>query len=149
MSAPMKLWDASLQGRNCPRCGGAGWVETVGDLHRSPGAIPCPARAHREGLPYCVDGKLKFTAADWERLKRRAKVAPRYEGAYHLRLYCDSHSGSAEFIGRSFQTCANAAKRAGWRLHEEKRTATCRDCYREAHRSKPKFVIEIKRRRSK
>lgn len=150
MNQKMKLWDASLEGQECPRCKGTGWVFTEGDLHRSPGSIPCPGRHHEEGIPYCANGRLKFTEEDRREMKvRKAREAkpPRYEGAYVLRLYCDSHAHWEEFRGRTFQSCANAAKRAGWRLHEERRTATCRDCHREAKRSKPKFVVEIKRRR--
>jgi hypothetical protein len=147
----MKLWDASLQGQQCQVCHGSGWKYTEGDAHRSPGSIPCPARSYREGLPYCVKGRLEFSDADWGKmLKTKRRAGPqRYEGAYHLKLYCDGHNGAEEFRGRTEKACLNAARRAGWRIHEERRTATCRTCHHEARRSKPKpkVVVIVKKRR--
>jgi hypothetical protein len=72
-----------------------------------------------------------------------------YTGAYVLSLFCDRHPKTEVFTGRTFQSCSNAAKRAGWKLHQETKTATCRSCNYEVRRSKTgkAFTVEIKRRR--
>lgn len=71
----MKRWDKSLAGKTCPICNGTGSSYEHGDLHRSPGTIPCPRGLFQgHGYPTCHDGTLQFSEYDlknWSRLKRQ------------------------------------------------------------------------------
>jgi hypothetical protein len=72
----MTRWDFSVEGTICPRCKGTTYVEETGDLHRSPGMIPCPGGYFQgHGVPTCKDGKLVFS--DYDK-KNRAELMERY-----------------------------------------------------------------------
>jgi len=61
----VKLFDYELEGKTCPVCNGKGQVEMAGDLHKSSGIIPCPLGGFQgNGLPFCNNGKLKFSDYD-------------------------------------------------------------------------------------
>lgn len=72
-----RRWDFSVEGQTCNRCGGKGLVFEQGDLHRSPGYIPCPgAYFQGHGYPTCVSGKLAFSKYDREHQVRLMKQYP-------------------------------------------------------------------------
>jgi hypothetical protein len=55
----------------------------------------------------------------------------RYVGIYTLDLFCDQlHDPrvKATFTGQTFSGCRVKARRAGWRIHRETKTATCPAC---------------------
>jgi hypothetical protein len=54
-----------------------------------------------------------------------------YIGIYTLDLFCDRlHETRVEatFTGRTFSSCSAMAKRAGWRINRQSKTATCPAC---------------------
>lgn len=58
-----------------------------------------------------------------------------YAGGYSLHLYCDHENGSHrfrefphEYDGETFSECARAAKKDGWKINRNERTATCPRC---------------------
>ena len=54
----------------------------------------------------------------------------RYVGLYMLDLFCDQlHEPrvKATFTGQTFSGASVKARRAGWRIHRETKTATCPD----------------------
>ncbi len=57
--------------------------------------------------------------------------AIRYIGMYTLNLFCDQlHVPRVEatFVGQTFSGCCATAKRAGWRINRDTKTATCPTC---------------------
>ncbi len=58
-----------------------------------------------------------------------------YASGYQLDLYCDTCYGPANssphvYTGETFTGCANKAKRDGWTIRPDKRTARCPRCKR-------------------
>jgi len=54
-----------------------------------------------------------------------------YVGIYTLDLFCDQlHDPRVEttFTGQTFSSCCAKARKAGWRINRETRTATCPTC---------------------
>lgn len=68
-------------------------------------------------------------------MKKHARPL-QYAGTYLLHLYCDvndddRHGGAVymhEFVGDTFTDCAKQARRVGWKIDRETRTATCPRC---------------------
>lgn len=58
-----------------------------------------------------------------------------------LELICDHDEYKATVRGRTFSTCLNQARRKGWKIHTETRTATCPQC------SRGKLKVTVKRKR--
>jgi hypothetical protein len=55
----------------------------------------------------------------------------RYVGIYTLDIFCDQlHDPrvKATFTGQTFSGCRVMARRAGWRIHRNTKTATCPAC---------------------
>lgn len=60
-----------------------------------------------------------------------------YASGYSLDLYCDNptaHSfnstAAQSYFGETFSECATEARKDGWKIHRETRTATCPFCVR-------------------
>ncbi len=63
----LKRWDRSLEGTECPRCGGAGKILYLGE------ELACPQSFSEHGRPFCQEGRLHFSAYDllnWDKLKK-------------------------------------------------------------------------------
>lgn len=64
---------------------------------------------------------------------KRADPTP-YASGYSVDLYCDEdlpewlHPQSQSFAGESLRDCLAQARRRGWVIHKETRTATCPLC---------------------
>ena len=78
----------------------------------------------------------------------RAREPSQYASGYTLDLYCDYFDGQNNptsaspdgyhgwnefphtFTGETFRECAADARKAGWKIHRQTRTATCPHCVR-------------------
>ena len=61
----------------------------------------------------------------------RTHDAVQFVGMYTLDLFCDQlHDPRVEasFTGRTFSGCCLKARKAGWRINYESKTATCPSC---------------------
>ena len=76
----------------------------------------------------------------------------RYVGLYMLDLFCDQlHEPRVKATGQTFSGASVKARRAGWRIHRETKTATCPDCTRRQKDSARSFAQnrEMKKARRK
>ena len=74
--------------------------------------------------------------------------AIRYVGMYTLDLFCDQlHDPRVEasFTGRTFSGCCAKARKAGWCIHYDTKTATCPSCVK-AMRLKVRKLAQDRRR---
>jgi len=78
----------------------------------------------------------------------RAHDAIPYIAKFSLDLFCDQlHDPRVEasFTGRTFSGCCVKARRAGWRIHYDTKTATCPSCVK-AMRLKVRKLAQDRRR---
>jgi len=81
-----------------------------------------------------MDSAILFRFSDFFTKKRLMALDGnplRYVGIYTLDLFCDQlHDPrvKATFTGQTFSGCRVKARRVGWRIHRETKTATCPTC---------------------
>jgi len=71
------------------------------------------------------------------------QVKQQYVASFMLELHCDQHPWVQLYTGRTFVSCLNRARRQGWKIHLQTKTATCPQCVRMS-----KLSVKRKRVRS-